>query len=293
MKKLGLGFLFLSLTLFLSGCVFGQKSAALQVNSIPKATVFLDGKNLGTTPLINEKLKQTEATLRLVPEGGTVSLPSWETKISLTSGAMAVVNWEFGETEAVSTGETLTLSKTQDKNSASLAVISVPDSAVVRLDGEAKGFTPLTAEKIVAGDREVTVSAAGFKERSIKAKLVNGYKLTINVKLAKGEAEEIATPSPSLTPVPTGSKAKVTPKPSPAKTTGPTPTPPERPYVEIRETPTGWLRVRTEPSTAATEAAKVNPGERYPLLDESGGWYKIKYDSSEGWISGKYAEKYE
>jgi uncharacterized protein YgiM (DUF1202 family) len=49
-----------------------------------------------------------------------------------------------------------------------------------------------------------------------------------------------------------------------------------------------------EPSTVATEAAKVNPGEMYPLLDEESGWYKIEYQKDEeGWISGQYAEKYE
>jgi len=44
----------------------------------------------------------------------------------------------------------------------------------------------------------------------------------------------------------------------------------------------------------ATEAAKVNPGETYPFLDEKEGWFKIEYDKDkEGWISGKYAEKVE
>jgi uncharacterized protein YgiM (DUF1202 family) len=47
-----------------------------------------------------------------------------------------------------------------------------------------------------------------------------------------------------------------------------------------------------EPSTAASEAAKVNPGDRFLLLDEQSGWYQIEYEQDqEGWISSTYAEK--
>jgi len=94
---------------------------------------------------------------------------------------------------------------------------------------------------------------------------------------------------PAVSPSP-GSKATLT----GAKAT-PTEGPPmAKPYVLIKETPTGWLRVRMEPSTTATEAAKVNPGEKYPLLEEKGGWYKIRYSGDkEGWISAQYATKFE
>lgn len=291
-KLLGLFLLLFTVSLF-SGCLPGREKTALQVNSTPKATVFINNKQVGSTPFIDEKLSPGEITVRLVPETTAVSLSPWETKVKLTGGVMAVVNREFGQTEASSAGEILTLEKSKDKENAVLAVISNPDSAVVRLDGEAKGFTPLSLEKVAPGEREIVVSATGFAERTIKAKLVAGFKLNLNVKLAQKEEEKIEI---SLTPTPTGTRAKVTPKPSPTgvKPTGPTSTPPARPYVEIKDTPTGWLRVRTEPSTTATEAAKINPGERYPLLDESGGWYKISYEGDkEGWISGRYAEKYE
>jgi uncharacterized protein YgiM (DUF1202 family) len=288
MKKPALVFLFLVLTLSLSGCVFGEKGAALQVNSMPKATVFINSKQVGSTPFVDEKLSPGEVSLKLVPETTVVSLSPWEGKIKLTTGVMAVVNREFGQTETAAAGETLTLEKAKDKENASLAVISSPDSAVVKLDGEAKGFTPLALDKVTSGDREIIVSATGFSDRTIKAKLAAGYKLTVNVKLAQKEEEASPTGTPTPTPKAGAKITTVTPKP-----TGPTPTLPARPYVEIKETPTGWLRVRNEASTTSTELTKVYPGERYPLLDESGGWYKIKYDDSEGWISGKYAEKYE
>ena len=66
---------------------------------------------------------------------------------------------------------------------------------------------------------------------------------------------------------------------------------PEKPYVEIKETPTGWLRVRSAPSTNATESGQVKPGETYSYLEEEeNGWYKIEFEGKPGWISGTYAD---
>jgi len=310
MKKISLvAFLFLT-SVLLSACTPPwQKKAALQVNSIPKATVYIEGEEKGTTPFEDKKLSPGEITLKLVPEVTAVNLNPWEKKIKLVGGVMTVVNWEFGQNELASAGEVLTLEKTKNKETASMSVVSIPDAAVVRLDGEARGFTPLNLDQITAGEREIVITTNGFQDRSITAKLVNGYELIANVKLAKadkdeadvdkeeekidgdGDEEENDDENEKTTPTP---KKETTPTPTPS---GPTPTPPERPYVEIKDTPTGWLKVRSEPSTAGgdeTVITKIDPGDTYPLLDEDGGWYQIEYEKDEtGWISGKYAEKYE
>jgi len=297
MKKISLvAFLFLT-SVLLSACTPPwQKKAALQVNSIPKATVYIEGEEKGTTPFEDKKLSPGEITLKLVPEVTAVNLNPWEKKIKLVGGVMTVVNWEFGQNELASAGEVLTLEKTKNKETASMSVVSIPDAAVVRLDGEARGFTPLNLDQITAGEREIVITTNGFQDRSITAKLINGYELIANVKLAKAEEEKKEEEKePETTPTPTPKDAaKVTPSPKPTPS-GPTPTPPERPYVKIKSTPTGWLRVREKASTLdSEELAKVNPTEMYPLLDEENGWYQIEYKEGEkGWISGKYAEKYE
>lgn len=73
----------------------------------------------------------------------------------------------------------------------------------------------------------------------------------------------------------------------------PTPEPEEEiPKIVIQETPTGWLRVREKPGTIYPEITKVYPGESYPLLEESAGWYKIELeDGRQGWVSVLYASK--
>ncbi len=54
------------------------------------------------------------------------------------------------------------------------------------------------------------------------------------------------------------------------------------------------MRVRKEPTVAASEEAQVKPGDKFALIEEKNGWYKINYESDkEGWVSGQYVEKKE
>ncbi|MFH1522565.1 MAG: pilus assembly protein PilM [Patescibacteria group bacterium] len=60
----------------------------------------------------------------------------------------------------------------------------------------------------------------------------------------------------------------------------------------IKETPTGWLNVRQGPNVSFPIIAKVNPGERYILLEENNGWANIKLsEDEEGWVFDMYTEK--
>ncbi len=61
------------------------------------------------------------------------------------------------------------------------------------------------------------------------------------------------------------------------------------PTATILDTPTGWLRVRAAAGTEFSEIDKINPGEKYDVLDELDGWVKIKLDDvREGWVYGQY-----
>ncbi len=60
---------------------------------------------------------------------------------------------------------------------------------------------------------------------------------------------------------------------------------------KIKATPTGWLRVRSEPSLNGTEITRVDTGGMYQVLEEQTGWVKIKVSgTSEGWVSADYVE---
>lgn len=71
-----------------------------------------------------------------------------------------------------------------------------------------------------------------------------------------------------------------------------TTTTPDGSQIQILDTPTGFLRVRSSPSTASSEITQVKPGEKYSLLEEKSGWFKIRVkEGQEGWVSGQYAKK--
>lgn len=60
---------------------------------------------------------------------------------------------------------------------------------------------------------------------------------------------------------------------------------------KIKATPTGWLRVRSEPSLNGIEITRVDTGGMYQVLEEQTGWVKIKVSgTSEGWVSADYVE---
>jgi hypothetical protein len=63
-------------------------------------------------------------------------------------------------------------------------------------------------------------------------------------------------------------------------------------HVKILDTGTGFLRVRSGPGTSYPEISRVTPGDVYELLDESSGWYKIKLSPDvSGWVSSQFASK--
>lgn len=285
--------------LILRGKLFSRPGlSALSISTTPKATVFIDNIQVGTTPFLNEKVKFGEHTIRLVPETTTGELVPWEGNVNLTPNILTVINRTLSSTEAASSGMILWLEKINSSDKSLLSVVSIPDQAVLRVDDAPKGFAPVILEDISVGSHQLVVSSTGFEEKTISIKTVAGYKLVVNVQLAQkiegiAETESITptpssrvTPSPKITPTPP--KNSPTPKVTPKTTL----TPPERPYVEIKETPTGWLRVRAEPSTQAEELGKLYPGDTAPYLnEEKTGWYKIEYQSGkEGWISKTYAD---
>ena len=299
------GFLLLT-SVFLSGCsLLSRKKAALSVSASPQATIFLDGEHLGQSPFYDEKLKAGEYTLKIVPEAaGGQALTVWEGRVNLVAGILTVVNRELGLTHESSSGEILSFEPLADKNSVSIAVVTTPDGAVVNLDGEPRGFAPLSIDNLSEGDHILTISSPGYQERSIKAKTVKGHKLIASVQLAREpvetdsdeieEATESAETKPPVqtSPQPTPAASPASPKPSPTTSDGEL----TWPYVEIASD-IGWVNVRSEPSTAGGEdtiLTKVDTGEKFPLVDTQSGWYQIEYETGKnGWISGKYAEKYE
>lgn len=249
--------------------------AGFKVISTPNSSIFLNDKLIGKTPF-DDKYAAGEYILKLIPEGISNQAVSWQGKVTLNPKVLTYVNRDLGTSELTSAGEILTLGKISQQQ-AQLEVTSQPDGATVILDGQEKGNTPLSAFEVTSGDHEIAVSSPGFSSRTVRISAVIGFKLLANVQLALAPGQEV-TPSGTATSSSTTTKTNEIAK----------------PYVLIKDTPTGFLRVRVAPALSATEAAQVKPGEKYPFVDAKEGWFQITYEKDKnGWVSGSFAEKVE
>ncbi|MBI4153600.1 PEGA domain-containing protein [Candidatus Woesebacteria bacterium] len=260
---LGIGFI-VGLAFFLIG-YFKPKEASINIETTPNSLVYINGREVGRTPYRSNVLPG-EVIVKLVPEATDAALTPFETKVNLLSGIETVIRREFGETEDASSGEIISFEKVGGKE-ASLAVVSVPDSAQVKIDGAIRGFAPVKPP-ITPGEHQIIVSAPNYAERVISIRTLVGYKLTVVVKLAlTGETKEEEAPQEQ-----------------------------QQTLVEILPTDTGFLRVREKPGPAGAEVAQVKPGQRFLFLEEDAetGWYKIEYEKGkEGWVSNTYSKKVE
>lgn len=264
----------------------GPKQGELRVDSSPDVSVFLDNKNIGRSPY-KDKVQAGQYTVKLVPDG---QMQSWEGKIVVGQNLLTYVNANISDSELSTAVDVLWLEKISS-NKSEISVTTVPDGATVLVDDTSRGVTPLSLPDIAPGDHTVTVSNVGFLTRTLKIRTTPGYRLIITMKLGLAPGGQVPTPTATPTATATG-----TPVPTPKVATGSASTQPdpEKPFLTVKDTPTGFLRVRMEPSTAATEAAQVNPGDKFTILDTKNGWYQIRYDGTNtGWVSGQYVTKTE
>lgn len=258
--------------------IFVQRNAfgGIKIITIPTTNVFLDDVLLGKTPF-EDKYKSGEYIVKLIPETATADVVAWQGKIKINPSVLTYVNRELAKSELVSSGEVLTLEKI-NQTQPQITVASQPDAAIVLLDGQEKGISPITFD-VTTGEHDVSVSSIGFVSRTIRVQATTGYKLQINFQLALTDSSAgSVSPDASVSASPAAPSEKKT----------------DKKKVRIKDTPTGFLRVRTEASTSSEEIAQVKPGETYTLLEEKESWYKIAYaQDKQGWISARYAEKEE
>ncbi len=264
-----------STALFLIGYL-KPKEGGIRIDTTPASSVYINGELVGKTPF-QKSLEPGQISLRLEPEAtSSGNLLAYETKINIAPEIETIVRREFGGSENLSSGDVISFEKQGSKDTG-LIVISSPDNAQVSLDGVPRGFTPYRTTSISPAAHQITVRAPGFSERTLTVNTRSGYQLTVFAKLAEG-ATESSTPTPLPAATPSA-------------------------YIEILQTPTGFLRVRTEPGTSGEEIAEVKPGEKFPYLetDEASGWFKIQYQEPRpglpegivGWVSNQYSKKVE
>lgn len=231
-----------------------QTSGIVILSDPSGATVFLDGKEVGKTPFDSKNLDVKDYTIK-IEEGKA----SWQGRVKLNVGTITAVKRDIASDSASSAGEILTLD--QGKG---MTIISNPSDAQVEIDGQSYGKTPITID-VDSGEHTILISHANYLNRSIKADLPENYNLTLSVDLALSEADLTSIETPAIT---------------------------QTPQVIVKQTPTGFLRVRDKASISGKEITRVKPGETLILLEEQGSWDRVRLsDGTEGYVSVSYVEK--
>lgn len=219
-----------------------------------QATVFLDDKEVGKTPYDNKDLGVKEYTVKIEKDAVL-----WQGKVSLTPKTVTVINRDLAKSETSSSGEILTLDRGRG-----ITIISNPSTSDVEIDGKGVGKTPISVN-LESGEHTILVSHANYLKRSIRANLPQDFNLTISVDLALSEADLTSISAPIIT---------------------------QTPEVVVKQTPTGFLRVRDKPSLLGKEIAQVKVGDSLILLEEQTAWDRVRLpNGTEGFVSSVYVEK--
>jgi hypothetical protein len=254
----------------------------LKILSSPSTSIFINNVAVGKTPF-ESKYKAGEYILKLIPEGMATEAASWTGKIKIYKNALTYVNFDLGSSDINTAGEIFSVSKIEKskffEEKGEIYVETEPQGAIVSLDNDEKGVAPLILENVTKGEHEISIFMPNFFRRTQKVNVVPGYRINSFFKLAIDESQKMITPTPKQNEASPSSQLEK--------------------FVVIKETPSGWLRVRTEPSINASESAKIKPGEKYPFIEERDGWYKIRFNGKkqglvegefdEGWVSSQYA----
>lgn len=253
----------------------------IKIVASPSANVFIDSVASGHTPY-EDKYKTGEFLLKLIPDGTATDTASWQGKIKVYKNALTYVNIELGSSDIGTAGEIFTTTKmtTPAKNDSygETSVETEPAGAIVYLDNDEKGVAPLILADVMKGDHELSVSMPGFKKRTQKINIDAGYRVNATFKLAIDQnSQQRSTPASDLNQKAASGSATTTPN--------------KKIMIVIKDTPLGYLRVREDASTTASESGRVKPGETYEMLEEKPDWFKIKIENKTGWVSAVYAQK--
>lgn len=255
----------LIIVLFVGGIVFylwkllQPARAELQIETAPETTVYLNGREVGKTPYKNFRLRPGDWKIKLVPTGKNIF---WEKQLTIPASTRLFINRIFKN--GSSQGRTVYLASNGDPRKAGCILTSMPPKASVSIDGKMRGITPLAIENLDPGQHHLVFALPNYQPVEIMANATAGYRLVAEVDFGPKSEFAKATASADF-------KEK-------------------KPMAVIKETPTGWLRVREKPTRASKEIARVIPGKKYPYLEEKDGWLKIEYQSGkQGWVSGIYA----
>ncbi len=141
----------------------GQRGAELSLTSNPdRASVWMDGQFLGTTPLKKADVAPGKHVLRVARSGHKPAVR----EVTLAAGANPAVEFRLAE-----------------QAGGTLSVVSDPPGAEVSFDGEPVGVTPLTLHSLSAGGHPVRIALVNYFDWAGTAEIQESRTAEIKVTL--------------------------------------------------------------------------------------------------------------
>ncbi len=303
MKWLRKILLLLIASVALSGCTFNflehKVKSGLQVitNDQPSA-VFIDGQYINKTPLIEKNLKPGVYQISIQPEN--TELVPYETTITLRKGLLTVITWKPEKRPELSSGVILEMEELTDRSKTEVSFTTIPDGAIINLPNK-KEFSPVVVSDLTEGIQEFEVTLPSYETQHHSINVQKGYRTHVTLKLGKLQANTTTDPQANadigganLTSDAASDSAGA--GINAAATSSTSATASSSGSISILKTNffqdgVEVLRVRATPESTGAERGFAPVGQTYPYLGEQrNGWYKISFNSADGWVNGAFAK---
>ncbi len=267
----------------------------IKIVSSPAAAVFINDAAVGKTTYEDANIEVGEYSIKLIPDGKDKNTVPWEDKIQIHKNTLTYIIRELGTSELTSAGEVLTVVPMDKKPSANVGEIYIdtePTGAIVYLDNDEKGIASIVLQDVPPGDHELAVYLPGFFRRAQKIKVEKGFQTRAKFKLALDQSHKTLEEELEEKRKEASAEAKKREEEKQASEEAESKTTGSGTTIEVLDTPTGFLNVRSDPSVDGDIVTTVAPGDTYEYSDTQDGWYKITTeDGSVGWVSGEYVEE--
>lgn len=141
----------------------------------PNCDVYVNGELKGRSPAVVRELMPGQVKIKIT----NPMYRDWTESVTLTNGEVKEINPELA------------------KKTGTLIVKSQPAGADVRMNGVAKGETPLTLPDVEYGTHQVTISKTNYQPAKEKVELMSDTpkSISVNLVLAKGSLSVSGGPS--------------------------------------------------------------------------------------------------
>jgi len=156
---------------------FIPQEASLSVETMEPASVYLNNKLIGDTPIKRVSIPSGPGEVKV--QSKTNPNLVYQTSLEVEPRAEVSIVRDLGISSFFSSGRDLWL----EKGRTSITVISRPTGASVFLDGAEMGKTPFSSASITEGEYDLKISAPSFEPQTMRIRVVKGYKLSVSAQL--------------------------------------------------------------------------------------------------------------